>query len=72
MLESAVRSDVGLLREHNEDAVFASPRMVAVADGVGGRAAGEVASQTAITALAHMEKCRLEGPLSAALRAAVE
>ena len=70
--ESSVRSDVGLLRGHNEDAVFASPRMVAVADGVGGRAAGEVASQTVIMALAHMEKCRLAAPLPAAISAAVE
>jgi serine/threonine protein phosphatase PrpC len=71
MLEYAVRSDVGLVRGHNEDAVFASRRMVAVADGVGGRAAGEVASRTVIGALAQMEKSRLSGPLEAALRTAV-
>ena len=56
MLEAAVRSDVGLVRSHNEDAVFASPRLVAVADCVGGAVAGEVASQTVINALAAMEK----------------
>jgi serine/threonine protein phosphatase PrpC len=71
VLEFAVRSDVGLVRAHNEDAVFASARMVAVADGVGGRAAGEVASRTVIDALAHMEKSRLSGPLDAALQTAV-
>jgi protein phosphatase len=70
-LECAVRSDVGLVRDRNEDAVFASGRMVAVADGVGGRAAGEVASRAAIDALAHMEKSRLEAPLESALRTAV-
>jgi protein phosphatase len=67
----AARTDTGLRRSHNEDAVFASPRMVAVADGVGGHAAGEVASSLAIAAIAHLEKCRLAHPLSAALRAAV-
>jgi protein phosphatase len=67
----AARTDTGLRRAHNEDAVFASPRMVAVADGVGGHAAGEVASSLAIGALAHLEKRRLTGPLPTALEAAV-
>jgi len=71
MLEYAVRSAAGPRRTHNEDAVFASPRMVAVADGVGGHAAGEVASQAVINALAHLEKCRLEAPLPTALEDAV-
>ena len=70
-LQPAVQSHVGLVREHNEDAVFATPRMVAVADGVGGSVAGEVASQTAIMALAHMEKCHLTAPLPDALRDAL-
>lgn len=41
------RTDTGLRRSRNEDAVFASRRMVAVADGVGGHAAGDVASSLA-------------------------
>jgi serine/threonine protein phosphatase PrpC len=40
VLKSTVRSDAGLVRANNEDAAFASPRVAAVADGVGGRAAG--------------------------------
>jgi len=47
----AALSDPGTLREINEDSGYASPQMIAVADGMGGAAAGEIASQTAIEAL---------------------
>jgi serine/threonine protein phosphatase PrpC len=39
-------SHVGLVRETNEDAGFAGPYLQIVADGVGGAAAGEIASAT--------------------------
>jgi serine/threonine protein phosphatase PrpC len=39
-------SDVGLVRDHNEDSAFVGPYVALVADGVGGAAAGEVASAT--------------------------
>ncbi|KRB74994.1 hypothetical protein ASE01_16620 [Nocardioides sp. Root190] len=42
----AALSDTGRVREHNEDSGFASPYLLCVADGVGGAAAGEVASAT--------------------------
>jgi protein phosphatase len=69
-LECAARSDVGR-RRNNEDAVYATPRLAAVADGVGGHNAGEVASGWAIEALVHLDKCRLAKPLDAALADAV-
>jgi PPM family protein phosphatase len=71
MLESAACSEVGR-RSNNEDAVFCSPRLLAVADGVGGAAAGEVASGWAINEMITLEKSRLMTTLAVAVRAAVQ
>jgi serine/threonine protein phosphatase PrpC len=61
-MQPAVISEVGR-RTNNEDAVFASPRLIAVADGVGGAAAGEVASRLAILKMIGLDKRRIERPL---------
>ncbi len=54
-LRYAARSDRGLVRANNEDSVYAGARLLALADGMGGHAAGEVASQLVIAALAHLD-----------------
>ncbi|MEZ0073737.1 Stp1/IreP family PP2C-type Ser/Thr phosphatase [Planotetraspora sp. GP83] len=70
-LRYAARSDVGLLREGNEDSAYASGRLLAVADGMGGHAHGEVASSVAIAALSSLDKDALGGDLLSEIEAAV-
>jgi len=50
-LRAGGATDVGLVRAHNEDRFLADEGLFAVADGVGGHKAGEVASQTAVETL---------------------
>lgn len=70
ILRSALRTDLGH-RSNNEDALFATPRLLAVADGVGGATAGEVASRIVIDQLFSLDKRRLTGTLEAELGQAV-
>lgn len=53
-LRYAARSDVGVVRQGNEDSGYAAPRLLIVADGMGGHAGGELASATAVATLADM------------------
>ncbi len=54
-LRYAARSDRGLIRSVNQDSVYAGPRLLAVADGMGGMAAGDVASNIVIAAMAPLD-----------------
>ena len=65
VLRYAARSDRGLVRANNEDSVYAGARLLALADGMGGHAAGEVASQLVIAALAHLDDDEPAGTCSA-------
>lgn len=63
------RTDIGCLRDHNEDSLIVTPPLFAVADGMGGHAAGEVASEIAVNVLAERAPAHPDGE---ALSRAVE
>jgi PPM family protein phosphatase len=71
ILRFAVRSDLGLVRSNNEDSVYAGPRLLAIADGMGGHAAGEVASKIVISSLESLDEDRYIVDLMGTLREAV-
>src|ERR1700691_561818 len=71
VLRYAVRSDVGLLREGNEDSAYAGPRLLALADGMGGHAAGEVASSVTIASMAELDSEPPDDDMLAELSAAL-
>lgn len=70
VLKYAARSDRGLVRGNNEDSVYAGARLLALADGMGGHAAGEVASQLMIAALAPLDEDDPGGDLLGKLESA--
>jgi PPM family protein phosphatase len=70
-LRYAAQSDRGLIRDLNQDSVYAGPRLLAVADGMGGMAAGDVASNIVIAAMAPLDDDVPGDALVDALRHAV-
>lgn len=76
-LSWGARSDVGLVRAHNEDSFLVKAPLFAVCDGMGGHAAGEVASGIAVQTLAdrapeHADEILLGAAVEAANAAVLE
>jgi protein phosphatase len=75
-VEAAGRTHVGLVRRRNEDSMYLGRSLFAVADGLGGHVAGDVASATAIEALPPydhpVDPAELPAKLGRAVRAANE
>jgi PPM family protein phosphatase len=70
-LHWAARTETGLVRTSNQDSMFAGDRLLAVADGMGGMAAGDVASRLAIEAMTPLDEEFAGNDLLTALRTAV-
>jgi serine/threonine protein phosphatase PrpC len=69
-LTAADCTDIGRVRESNEDAVVSSDRLAVVADGMGGAPGGEVASAIAVSLVQAAYTGRSLDELQAAVRAA--
>lgn len=69
--EAVGRTHVGLVRRRNEDAMLVGQALFAVADGLGGHVAGDVASSAAINALRDYDTPVQAADLAATLGQAV-
>ncbi|MBS5167549.1 protein phosphatase 2C domain-containing protein, partial [Corynebacterium sp.] len=69
-LNYTARSDRGLIRQNNEDSAYAGSRLLALADGMGGHAAGEIASQLMIAAVSRLDNDQPGPDLLESLRSA--
>jgi protein phosphatase len=69
--EVGSRTDIGRVRDHNEDSLLVLAPLFAIADGMGGHAAGEVASELAIRTLedAQIDSLDADALQSAVIRA---
>jgi len=71
-MRTGVLTDLGLIRSNNEDAVHAGEHLIAIADGIGGAPAGELASEIVIRALTALEETDHTDSVLDDLRAALD
>ena len=72
-LRYAARSDVGMVRQSNQDSGYAGPHLCLLCDGMGGPAGGDIASAIAVSHLAPLdEDSHQAGELIPMLREAVQ
>jgi protein phosphatase len=64
-LRYAALSDVGRVRRDNQDAGYAGPHLLVIADGVGGAARGDIASSTTVSELSRLDAAPGNDMLSA-------
>jgi PPM family protein phosphatase len=72
LLRSVALTDRGLVRRANQDAVYAGARLLAVADGMGGMAAGDLASEITIEAVAAADADHPAAELVEAMRTVID
>lgn len=70
-LRFVARTDMGLRRSSNQDSGYAGPHLIAVADGMGGAAAGDLASATAMNIVRTLDRDVTEDDPQAVLLQAV-
>ena len=72
-LRFAARSDVGLVRQSNQDSGYAGPHLCLLCDGMGGPAGGDIASAVAVEHLMPLDAdSHQAGELLSLLRSAVQ
>ena len=57
----AARSHVGMVRSNNQDSGYAGPRLLAMADGMGGHAGGDIASSVVVGHLVELDSEAVSG-----------
>ena len=70
-LRFVAHSEVGLVRKNNQDSAYVSPTMLVVADGMGGAAAGDLASAIAVRELRAVDAERTGADMLDALEEAI-
>ena len=70
-LRYQAHSEIGLVRKNNQDSAYVSPTMLVVADGMGGAAAGDLASAVAVRELRNVDGGHTAEDMLTALEAAI-